>query len=92
MYQTTDSNSINCAVAIPAYIVKHDIDKVRIIIALSLLLSCVVCGLLALYFTKLNTKPIEGIVNTLRHYSAGAEDDNTNTPLFPSLSTVLSAP
>lgn len=91
MYQTTDSNSINCAVAIPAYIVKHDIDKVRIIIALSLLLSCVVCGLLALYFTKLNTKPIEGIVNTLRHYSAGAEDDNNEyTFISKSVNSLIS--
>lgn len=76
VYQTTDSDSINCAVAVPLHAAKHDTDKVRVIIALSLLLSAVICGLLALYFTKLNTRPIEGIVNTLRHYSSNEEDEH----------------
>jgi len=78
IYQTTDSNSYNYALAIPSKIVASDIDTVRFIIAGALLISVIVCGLLALYFTKKNTRPIERILDTLRPYSKPSNDKNND--------------
>lgn len=76
VYQTTESNSYNYALAIPSSIVSSDMNMVRFIIIFALFISFIVCGFLALYFTKKNTRPIERILNTLRPYAETSNDKN----------------
>ena len=76
IYQTTDSNYYNYALAIPTHVIAADIKLVRFIIIFALLVSCLISGFLALYFTKHNTRPIERILNTLWPYSKATKDTN----------------
>lgn len=69
IYRTTLPNAYNYAIAVPHSVVVSSLSSIRSVIYLSLILSCLISGAVALYFTKLNTRPIEGILNALRPYS-----------------------
>lgn len=75
IYRTVEPGSYNYAVAIPGTAVSSGIAQPKLIMIILILVSCIICGALVLYFAKLNAKPIQEIWNTLKPYSDPQDKD-----------------
>lgn len=69
IYKTQNPNAYNYAIALPSDLITSSLFRLRIIISIVIFLICIVCAVTALYFSKLNTQPIKGILSILQPYS-----------------------
>ena len=74
VYRTTAKNARNYAVAIPYSTATRSLTELKMTIYVAFGLSVLVCGAMALYFTKLNYRPIAGFVETLSGYTNSSQE------------------
>lgn len=75
IYRTSESGSYNYAVAIPSTTVDANMLQPKFVMIVLIFVSCIICGVLVLYFAKLNAKPIQEIWNALQPYSDPQDKD-----------------